>query len=494
MVDAWLLNNLPPDPVRRSLFGAYVRRVFGGIGEQQVVTLLTALNVGGQVLEWEGRFSQLAREGVTGTTATTGFDALLTGQQSLTGVELNAFWAAALGPTGRSELVMRCVQQLSGPTSPLSGQQIRDLILLFLSGTACTACAQPNRKLILTKSQLLTALTDLRSKFTPQQVWTFCLFFQVNLPATVAPEVTPKKFLTMCRDVRATTRTGHDLIQVINAHGNLTNSQLAVLLFHGSLGYTVEFLATVLPQVPQLPNNVNDPPSLLSYAISRGTAAAVAEVLAEATKADKADKADNGVGMSCTVTARLLIHLQRMTAGDRVIRLVRFIERADPARKARGRKHTWVEVMDLIDQFVADNRHNQDPATVPVGNAIVGVSCRCTGERIAYFLTAHTFGWFNFHIVDRTKDEITMFPPGTTLGGMRVLVQNALVNVDVEMVQDVLASDRMGIFTVGAHEIGLVKQRNGNTVALVHFMPFSLNPADYWHKDLLSAIGPLFPH
>jgi hypothetical protein len=489
MLDTWLMANLPSDSVRQ--FGVFVRRVFGGIGEQQIVALLTQLKAGGPLLEWEGRFSQLTREGVTGTEATTGFNALLTGQQPLTGAQLNTFWAAALGTTGGSELVMRCVWQLSSTPNPLSGQQIRDLILLFLNGTACPGCAHP--RLILSKSQLLTALTDLRSKFTPQQVWTFCLFFQADLPADLPAKLPPGpptragRFLAICRDVRATTRTGHDLILAITTHGNLTNPQLAALLFLGSFEYTLEFLATGLPPVP-LPNGVVGSPSLLSYAISKGTTAAVAGVLAQAAKAD----------VPCTVTARLFIHLRRMTAGDKVERLAKFIEEAGAAREVRGqkRKHTWVEIMALVDLFVADNRHLNSPNAVQGGALIVEGSCRCTGERVRYFVKAHTYGWFDFTIVDRSRDDITLFPQGTTDAGMRGLVQNVLAQVDDDTVKDVLASNTIHISTEdyagSTYEIGLIKQRDGVTVALIHFMPFTLDPADYWHKDLLGAVGWLF--
>jgi hypothetical protein len=235
-----------------------------------------------------------------------------------------------------------------------------------------------------------------------------------------------------------------------------------------------------------LPVGVVDQASLLAYAVSHGSAAYVAEVLTEAATAT----------VPCTETARILLHLQLMTAGDRVRRLADFIRRAAAHIVAKRRQHTWAEIMDLVDQFVADGRHNNDPATVNGGGQISVGACRCTGERIGYFVKAHTYGYFDFTIVNRSRDDITLFPPGMNVAAMRLLVGNVFGQVDAQTIADAAESNKLEISNVDCggqeYEIGLVAQGTGGNVALIHFMPFTVDPADFWHKDLLQAVGRLF--
>jgi hypothetical protein len=44
------------------------------------------------------------------------------------------------------------------------------------------------------------------------------------------------------------------------------------------------------------------------------------------------------------------------------------------------------------------------------------------------------------------------------------------------------------------YEVGLVAQGQipANRVALIHLMPFLANSDQYWHKNLLAAVGLLF--
>ena len=482
MLDDYLRVSVSQGDAR--LFGVRVRALFGGVSELDIVRLLTRLDNGAgttseKLLRWEPRFAQLTRSGLSGSALAATFNALLTGNHALTGQELHDFWSAALGRTGESEILVAIVRELISVQNGLNGEQIRDLVMLFLHG------ATP--WISLSKRELLTALTNLRLKFSPLQTRAFCLFFRANLPGTV--RVSAQRFLEICDEVGRGGLTAQNISIALHTHGNLTNADLATLLFTGPFTYCMQYLDTALPPALVLPMNVhNSPGGVLAFAVSKGTARRVAEVLTKAFTAT----------MPCDVLSRLLCHLRHMTAGDRVQRLGTFIDEAAANLTARGRRHTWVEILELVDQFVADLRIANGPAALAVGAQIRRGQCVCSGERIKYFLRAHTYRYFDFTIVDRSKDDITMFPPGMAEAAMRNLVTQVFGALSAAAIEDasdaaeiIISNVRVGMLD---YEVGLVAHGGlpPNSVALLHLMPFLANADQYWHKNLLAAVGRLF--
>ena len=60
-------------------------------------------------------------------------------------------------------------------------------------------------------------------------------------------------------------------------------------------------------------------------------------------------------------------------------------------------------------------------------------------------------------------------------------------------IDNAVAADAMSIANYAGYETGLIADRaHHNCAALIHFMPFTLDPEDFWHKNLLAAIGRLF--
>jgi hypothetical protein len=67
------------------------------------------------------------------------------GAGSLNGAELHQFWMTALGGTGRSEVLVGCIQRLLG--GAVTATQVKDCILPFLDR---------RHRIELTKDELLT--------------------------------------------------------------------------------------------------------------------------------------------------------------------------------------------------------------------------------------------------------------------------------------------------------------------------------------------------
>ena len=394
MLDEWLKTQLGDNG---RLMGVRVRALFGSLGEPGIETFLGLFTTGvfsGGVRPldyWEGVFSQLARVQYSGVTAITVLRAML-GPGNLTGAQLQLFWSTSLGGTGRSEVLVGSIQTLIGPGG-LTGIQISALIGHLLDGA---------HRITLDKDQVLQALTNLRGKLTPTQTQTCCTFFQTNLPGAI--HEANKMFLRVCVRIRASAMAPADITALFAAHGVLTAAHTAELLLKCRFDYPAEFIHTALPGGLVLPGGVaNTGGDLLAYAIGRGTIPHVIEVLDEGHTA----------AMPVDAMAHALCHLRLMAAGDRVKRVASFISQAFASRTSKGRAHSWAEIMDLVDAFVNDNRHTNGPGTVGHPAAINVGRCYCTGERVAYFLKAHTYRFLDFTIVGRSRDDITFFPAGT---------------------------------------------------------------------------------
>jgi hypothetical protein len=473
MLDDWLKARLGDDA---RLMGVRVRALFGSLGDPGMENFLDLFTSGvfpGGVRPldyWEAVFSQLARVQYSGVTAINVFRAML-GPGNLTGAQLRTFWSTSLGRTGGSEVLARSIETLIGPGG-LTGGQISTLIGHLLDGA---------HRIKFDKDQVLQALTNLRVKLSPTQTQTCCTFFQTNLPAI---HQTDKMFSGVCRRIRASTMAAVDITALFAGHGTLTAAHTAQLLLECQFDYPAEFIHTALPVGLVRPGGVaNTGGDVLAYAIGRGTVPHVIEVLDEGRDA----------AMPVDAMARALCHLRLMAAGDRVKRVATFIREAYAARTSKGRAHPWAEIMDLVGAFVTDNRHTNGPGTVGHPAAINVGRCYCTGERVGYFLKAHTYCFLDFTIVGRSRDDITFFPAGTDAAAMDLAVRAAFAAIGGGDVDNAVAADQMVIANYAGYETGLIADRaHHNCAALIHFMPFTLNREDYWHKNLLAAVGRLF--
>jgi len=474
MLDEWLKTQLGDDA---RLMGVRVRALFGSLGEAGMVNFLGlftsgAFPAGVRPLDyWEAVFSQFARVQYSGVTAIDVFRAML-GPGNLTGAQLQVFWSTSLGGTGRSEVLAGSIQTLIG-AGGLTGAQIGTLIGNFLDRA---------HRITLDKDQVLLALTNLRTKLSPTQTQACCTFFQANLPGGIHEADT--KFLRVCERIRASAMAAVDITALFAAHGTLTAARTAQLLLVCRFDYPAEFIHTALPGGLTRPGGVaNTGGDVLAYAIGQGTIQHVMNVLDEGRAA----------AMPVAAMARALCHLRLMGAGDRVARVATFIRLAYAARRSKGRDHSWTEIMDLVDAFVNDNRHTNGPGAIGHPPAIHVGRCHCTGERVGYFLKAHTYRFLDFTIVGRSRDDITFFPAGTNAAAMDLAVRAAFGAIAGGDVDNAVAADAIIIANHGGYETGLIADNaHHNCAALVHFMPYTLDPADYWHKNLLAAIGGLF--
>lgn len=492
-LERWVRVRLTDDTAAR-LFLVYLHNLFTTASDRTLMDLLDklldrraapttplAVQQAGQALDyWSPVFLQLKRSGVSGTDALACFTLIL--DDGISGTVFRTFWTNMLGRTGGSEAVVGCIQQLNSRHNGLTGSRILFLISAFGTGQVNTDYGVVHIR--LSKVDLLTSLTCLRVKLDPMQIRKFCRFFQSNF--TGAAFEAGNRFRTLCTSISRTGRSQQSIMQLVSAHGTLTDGDLVRLLLECDFEYCMNFLTTALPIGITLPGGVGNAIALVAWVIPQANIAAVVTVF------NKAHAADVPIGS----LVRLFCHLQHMTAGDRVARLGEFIDRAEVARKThdqRGRDHTWPEVMNLIATFVTDQRVTNGPTTAPSPPSVNVGTQYCTSERITYFLKAHTYRYFDFSIVNRSRDDITLFPSGTGGGGMRTLVSNVLGNTDPT---DAQGNTQMTISTVdyggSYYEVGLIGQNGSNQVGLLHFMPFTADAGAFWHKTLLTAIGRLF--
>jgi hypothetical protein len=486
MLERWLSRNVGGDT---RLLAIRIRALFGGFSETQIVNLLDLFQSGvfpmgsqpALAAYWEGIFLQLSRT-CTGMDAFTVFREMM-GPEGLTGAQLKQFWTTSLNGGGGSELLVRAIQPLVG--AGLTGTQISTLIGHFLDNA---------HRITLTRQQVATALGHLRPKLTGTQALTLCNFFQTNLPAGIHNYLAngvsdiPVRFLAVCDSIRQSVLPAGTIMNLMAAHGTLTAANASVLLFCCDLDYVAEFINTALPGTITLPGGVaNTGGDLLGYAEGRGNISQVKDVMANA----------HATTLPVDRLAYFLCHLRLMAAGDRVARLASFINDAYAARRSKNRNHSWTEIKDLVHQFVTDLRPANGPGGIGARTAQDRGRCHCPAERVTYFLKAHTYRFLDFSLVGRTKDDITFFPAAMTAGNMETLVYNVLGAIGAGAIDDAADSEVIRISTVNYggsdYEIGLKADRNiRGDVALMHFMPYTVDPADFWHKDLLTAIGKLF--
>ena len=481
-IDDWVNANLPADD--RRLTRVYLN-FFSAVPEATVVATLNALSGGfghgprprHPVLDWMPVISQLQKTQFNGATAHTVLQFMTSGAGALTGSQLLTFWFTALAGRGGSEVLLDCIEHLRGGlTTPT---QIWDCIVSFIDGA---------HRIALSKEDLRAALQHLATGgLTPELRFTFCTYLQTNYPAgVVAAAVAGTRFLALCRGMRTAAIPPATFNAFLTVHPPLTDGEFARLLM--DLGYRKfrEIIDAALPAGLNVPTGPpHTPAGMLGYAVTRQHTAAVSEALSEAIDAEMIPAATDFL-------FRLCDHLQHMAAGDRVQRVGKFIKEAKAARTSKGREHPWSEIERLLRNFTDDGRHN-NAAVPPAAAVTTNARIRCTGERIQYFMRAHSYAYHDFTIAGRTREDITFFALGTTVADVRGWVGTALTNVDDEDVDTAAEGGPARIIVVGTYELGLIADGGGGgRAALIHFMPYSVDPARHWSSALLRAFRHLY--
>jgi hypothetical protein len=510
-MEDWLKNNLLLDDADVRLFAFSLRRCFAGKQDGEIVSLLanqmrrncsTAKNdCKTWVQGWDPVFAQLGKEAIPGTTSFQCFSVMSDPASGLDGPALLTFWWNLLGRTGRSEIIVQCISLLITGPAPLDGRQVAALLLMLKNDPVVGT-----RPISLTKEESLKVLTDLTGgALQPTYIDALVRYVQTNASTNVVSAANAKKeFLRFCAEFRGSGLSGIELNTLVTGHLHLTDPQFSVLLLLVPLRYLYDLFnvpCVASPAVALTPAPGPTPAtcgSVLAYAITRCAHNRVQDLAVFLKAAADADATGTAAPVPAANLFYLLQFLRDMTAGDSVDRLTSLVTGARKGRFAGKRRHSWASVFTLIHQFVTDNRRTLGPTNVPVTTAVTTNNIHCTGERFTYFFKAHTYAYCDFKLVNRSAADITFFSPGTvTYLAMQGLVQGACLSVPTGDVDDAISGSKMAVehYTYSGHdyELGLVKDNAVRTrAALLHFMPFTVDPADYYHKDLLTAIGFLF--
>jgi len=184
-------------------------------------------------------------------------------------------------------------------------------------------------------------------------------------------------------------------------------------------------------------------------------------------------------------------------AHNRTGRVVKFISLAKAALAGHQvNNRDWAGMVGLFATFRAANRMPLGALAAPGQwtRVVDGATLKCSGQRIIYFLRAHTLRFCSFRIADRTKDDITFFGGN---GHSPAILQGLVTNMAtsqpgvLKTVIDNADEDitHLSVQLVGNYEAGVVKNHDG-TYSLIHFMPNNLYPGVVViHKALLLALG-----